>query len=568
MPPSEEKSKTETVEEKPLTLNRSMFNHFVTSTEDKMKYLDQVTGDILTKLDSPSEKFDSMLIRLMVLWFVLSGLFKSIYKLWNFFRSTSQSNEDGPSRVESSSRASQGTSSGIPQVVVENKPVQEASIQELGSSSAGGTSRKHLNIWQNTGLDVNDSTFSKALAAGKRPFSESKFDFSSSKVPHFLRSAEDRAKALAMRDILKYTVATEDPDVLVEGNLIVNGRSVKLEEVKSRSSKIWDEADASFETHDKRIKSNTFGIALLATLENSARSTIEANHKKTYLVEYEGESYVDGPLLMHCILMETKPPSHSAVQAVKNKIRDLNIKSFKYNLPKALNQMNKLLKELNELQGSMSETDKLDSVYRLAQQLDPDEHRELCQYVSILHREDDKARNEQRACRSSGDLMQELKDEWARLNPPNASKQGKKKAEDVDKKTLVNLISTLLSSSSTESDDAKPPKKKQYPEWKIVAPKNDEKSKEHDGRTYFWCTKCRNGKGLWAMHKTEEHTGGKGRKGKQGDGNDKKKGDSTKRPETPNGLKIDRQALTALKNGDVAGFLAQHPELEEQLKNE
>ena len=183
-------------------------------------------------MDSPSKNFDSMLIRLMVLWFVVSGIIKSIFKFWKFVQGANQANEIVTSSDESSSRESRGISSGIPQVVMETKPVQEPSAQEIGSTSAGGTSRKHLNIWQNTGLDVNDSTFSKVLAAGKRPFSELKFDFSSSKVPHFLRSAEDCAKALVMRDILKYTVATEDPDVLVEGNLIVNGRSVKLEEVK------------------------------------------------------------------------------------------------------------------------------------------------------------------------------------------------------------------------------------------------------------------------------------------------------------------------------------------------
>ena len=84
MPSSEEETKTKTVKIKPLTLNRKMFNHFIINTENKMKYLDQVTGDILTKLDSPSEKFNSMLIRLMVLWFVVSGIIKSIFKFWKF----------------------------------------------------------------------------------------------------------------------------------------------------------------------------------------------------------------------------------------------------------------------------------------------------------------------------------------------------------------------------------------------------------------------------------------------------------------------------------------------------
>ena len=158
---------------------------------------------------------------------------------------------------------------------------------------------------------------------------------------------------------------------------------------------------------------------------------------------------------MHCILMEMKPPSHSAIQAVKDKIRNLNVKNFKINLPKAMNQMNKLLKDLDKLQGSMSNANKLDSVYHLASQLDPDENSELCQYDLILHCKDDKTRTKQRACCLSADLIQALKDEWVRLNPPNAMKQSKKKSDNVDKKTLVNLITALLLSSSTDADDKK-----------------------------------------------------------------------------------------------------------------
>ena len=81
-----------------------------------------------------------------------------------------------------------------------------------------------------------------------------------------------------MKDILKYTVSTEDPEVMVEGNLILNGRSIKSEEVRERLSQIWDESDASLEMHDKCIKRKTFGIALLASLEKSARNTVEANN--------------------------------------------------------------------------------------------------------------------------------------------------------------------------------------------------------------------------------------------------------------------------------------------------
>ena len=88
-------------------------------------------------------------------------------------------------RSNASSSRSRGISSRIPQVVVETKEAQERSIHEIGSSSTKSTTRKQLNIWQHTGLDVTDSTFAKALASGQSKFSESTFDLSSLKVAHF-----------------------------------------------------------------------------------------------------------------------------------------------------------------------------------------------------------------------------------------------------------------------------------------------------------------------------------------------------------------------------------------------
>lgn len=54
-------------------------------------------------------------------------------------------------------------------------------------------------------------------------------------------------------------------------------------------------------------------------------------------------------------------------------------------------------------------------------------------------------------------------------------------------------------------------KQKRYedriPAWKKVAPKDGEPTTmTKDGKVYFWCTKCRNGKGMWALHITEQHT--------------------------------------------------------------
>ena len=49
-------------------------------------------------------------------------------------------------------------------------------------------------------------------------------------------------------------------------------------------------------------------------------------------------------------------------------------------------------------------------------------------------------------------------------------------------------------------------KEAKYPSWKREAPKDDEPtSKEVDGKTFHWCTKCRNNEDLWALHKAVDH---------------------------------------------------------------
>ena len=43
-------------------------------------------------------------------------------------------------------------------------------------------------------------------------------------------------------------------------------------------------------------------------------------------------------------------------------------------------------------------------------------------------------------------------------------------------------------------------------EWKKIAPKDGEpKEKEVNGKNYWWCAKCRQGEGMWARHKEQDH---------------------------------------------------------------
>ena len=59
---------------------------------------------------------------------------------------------------------------------------------------------------------------------------------------------------------------------------------------------------------------------------------------------------------------------------------------------------------------------------------------------------------------------------------------------------------------SNDTSDTKPKSKEdRFPAWKKTLPNEGEsKTKVVENRTYYWCTKCRAGKGLWAMHKEHD----------------------------------------------------------------
>jgi hypothetical protein len=62
------------------------------------------------------------------------------------------------------------------------------------------------------------------------------------------------------------------------------------------------------------------------------------------------------------------------------------------------------------------------------------------------------------------------------------------------------------SKSSLSDEDKLKRKDGKIPDWKKVPPKEGEsKIKEYNDKTYYYCGKCRDGKGMWALHKESEH---------------------------------------------------------------
>jgi hypothetical protein len=75
-------------------------------------------------------------------------------------------------------------------------------------------------------------------------------------------------------------------------------------------------------------------------------------------------------------------------------------------------------------------------------------------------------------------------------------------AKQRDQDTLVKAI--VAHSGNLTKRDKQP---YQHPEWMVTAPITlMETSKNVNGKTYVWCTKCRRGAGLWVCtHTTDTH---------------------------------------------------------------
>ena len=88
--------------------------------------------------------------------------------------------------------------------------------------------------------------------------------------------------------------------------------------------------------------------------------------------------------------------------------------------------------------------------------------------------------------------IKSLKDTNPKLD---VKKDGKKRKKKVKKEK---------EGIGRKDDEKKSSKDKKKHAWKLVPPKNNEKSKKENGKTYHWCTNHNDGKGMWVLHTPAE----------------------------------------------------------------
>ena len=182
-------------------------------------------------------------------------------------------------------------------------------------------------------------------------------------------------------------------------------------------------------------------------------------------------------------------------------------------ITKSFTRLQKLFNEAEELGAEFGEADKRDAIYRIANEVKNDS---FSQYITILHREDTQKASNYEKVRSSTVLIQELKDEWIRINnlPTTStsdtkdvsasrpgSAKGKNKNSNVDFSTVITLLTQVIAKNGTT-----PKKNEPWTDepWRIENDDNME-TKIKDDKEWHWCTKCRRGEGKWQRHKTSAH---------------------------------------------------------------
>jgi len=74
--------------------------------------------------------------------------------------------------------------------------------------------------------------------------------------------------------------------------------------------------------------------------------------------------------------------------------------------------------------------------------------------------------------------------------------------------TLMGMVQAQSKKPKSNDDTSTKSTKKPYviPEWKKIPPNPGERNvKTVDDRVYHWCRKCRDGNGMWSLHKEGEH---------------------------------------------------------------
>jgi hypothetical protein len=399
--------------------------------------------------------------------------------------------------------------------------------------------KKSLSKWGMIGLDLSDSGFNK-LHSKESKFSEShtKYNLEPEKFESYKETLIQKVNRMHALNCMS---ARDDSNDVCE--VLREYTRLTRDNLEVAALERWPLTDPTFTSQedadkftDEQIKASTIGTYIHDSLTEAAQKQLKADQDFFEASDSDGNPYFDGACYFYAVADLVDPDNGQMIEKVRKQLRNLDVKDFGFSLIKMLSEFKNLKTRIGELGGTYDEDDQFLDFWECLKTM---KEKEFARYVK---QEKDIYRKLSRVNRgrietymrdmNNKEVAMKTDNEWNIMSP-----------EDAMVMSLVNVIETMTKKSTkstgdskgTSKDDSKPSlsnedklkrKESKIPDWKKVAPKEDEpKEKANNDKTYYWCGKCRNGKGMWALHKESEHKFDfKSDNSKQGNGEkDKKK---------------------------------------------
>ena len=383
--------------------------------------------------------------------------------------------------------------------------------------------RKSRSQWGVVGLDLGNSAFSKCHAAeqkletGKKQYDLSRDTFEAfrrnlyhkSTRMHALRTFTMADATGTDRNLLKEYVQLQEPEV-------VASRDIRW----PTAGPTFADQEAADRFNDQQIKASVIGEYLINSLTDSARHQIMTDKNLFVVKDYlDNSEYFDGVSLFHVIARVVDPNNDHLIEIVRKQLRTLHIKEFGFSAIKMMAEF-KYLKDrvANELGGTYSTDDQFLDLWSCLKTM---HEQEFKRYIKQLQDERrDASVTSKKSIEAiiklvnSKQIAMQTDNEWNVMSQQDAMiaalmssvERGSNAKKDKGNKVKDKSKEKENKFKDKSKDKEKEKGKFKYPSWKTESPKDGaETTKEVDGRTWHWCKKCRNGEGLWALHKTEDH---------------------------------------------------------------
>jgi hypothetical protein len=399
----------------------------------------------------------------------------------------------------------------------------ESSLQSFSMASDDSTTattqvivKKKLSRWALQGLDISEPGFSKLHSKESHFEKDGKhYDLN----PETFRTYRDGLIEKVERMFAKDAFNIADTDT-IQRDILKEYTRLTEEEVRANRDKTWTDPSV-FHTQaeadnftDVQLKVSTIGSYINESLEAKAKAQLKAEENFFKVKDADGNTFFDGPSYFFKITEVVDPDNGQLIDDVKRSIRTLNVKDFGFSVIKMLAEFKNLKTRVMELGGTYSTDEQFFDFWQSIGTMQEEEFKRYAKQEKDSYSESPRGDREsidryiKKFCNK--EVRMRASSEWNVMSQKDSMVMALVTMLD-EQKTNSNVDKKPSNQNNSDHKELSPEEKlkrreSRIPEWKKVPPaKGESNTMERDGRTYFYCTKCRDGKGMWALHTTENH---------------------------------------------------------------